>query len=344
MRTVALSGVASLNRVVLYVFCLAALALPAAAETVTFSINYIDAAGTGFNAAGVAGAERRTAMNYAMSQYEGLFVSQYAGEEVRINARFGPTSFLGFAGPERFFNGPFPLPNTMYGTAIADHTFGTDIQNDFGFGPFNGPHISIEFGSVYIDGAGSEFYFGTDGAVGGGEFDFATVAIHEVMHGLGLVSLATEDGPFFDFGFPGLNQPHIYDHFVYDPVTGKTLAQMTNAERAVAITSGDLVWNGANAVAANGGVMPSIYSPSPYAPGSSISHWDENTYPNELMTPFLGFGESIHSLSPITIGALRDIGWHATPEPGTLTLVGVVYGLGLVRRRRRRRRAAAASN
>jgi len=90
-----------------------------------------------------------------MSKYSGLFQSQYAGEEVRINASFTNTGFLGFAGPERFFNGPFPRPNTMYGVAIADHTFGTD------------------------------------GAAAGNEFDFASVAIHEVTHGPATVIVVT---------------------------------------------------------------------------------------------------------------------------------------------------------
>ena len=336
MKIVMWCVITSIHRAALCAVCLAALALPAAADTVAFSINYTDAAGTGFNAAGAVGVERRAAMNFVISKFSTLFNAQYAGEGVRIDARFTNTSFLGFAGPQFFFNGPFPRANTFYGSAVADHIFGTDIQNAFGFGPFNGPHISMEFGNAYIDGAGSEFYFGTDGAVAGGQFDFASVAMHEVVHGLGLVSLVQGNGAFNDLGFPGVNFPHIYDHFIYDPVNNKTLAQMTNAERAVAIKSGKLVWNGANAVAANGGVMPSIYSPNPYAPGSSISHWDEGTYPNELMTPFLDFGQSIHSFSPITLGALQDIGWEVTPEPGTLMLVGVVIGVVVIRRRRKR--------
>ena len=82
--------------------------------------------------------------------------------------------------------------------------------------------------------------------------------------------------------------------------------------------------------------MPSIYNPDPFAPGSSIGHWDELTYPNELMTPFINYGQSVHSLSPITLGALQDIGWNVTPEPGTLTLVGVIIGVAVIRRRRKR--------
>src|SRR5262249_27648833 len=72
----------------------------------------------------------------------------------------------------------------------------------------------------------------------------------------------------------------------------------------------------------NAGVRPRLYSPNPWAPGSSYSHLDETTYPpgdpNSLMTYALGAAEAIHDLGPIVRGVFQDEGW--TTDPCTATL------------------------
>jgi hypothetical protein len=49
----------------------------------------------------------------------------------------------------------------------------------------------------------------------------------------------------------------------------------TIPQRADAITSDDLFWNGAAGVAGNGGVRPKLFAPDPFRPGSSVAHLDE---------------------------------------------------------------------
>ena len=53
-------------------------------------------------------------------------------------------------------------------------------------------------------------------------------------------------------------------------------------------------------------------APNPVQPGSSVSHWDPLTAPNQLMEPAINF-DLTHSLVPprdLTMSLLRDIGWY----------------------------------
>jgi len=70
---------------------------------------------------------------------------------------------------------------------------------------------------------------------------------------------------------------------------------MTDAERAASgINTGHLVWSGPNVTAATPQVLTAgkdasgralMYSPNPFQPGSSVSHWDISAAPNQLMEP-----------------------------------------------------------
>jgi hypothetical protein len=46
-----------------------------------------------------------------------------------------------------------------------------------------------------------------------------------------------------------------------------------------------------------------------FGPGTADSHWDEETFDNELMTGFLTLGDNV--LSNMTAGSMRDIGYDA---------------------------------
>jgi hypothetical protein len=56
---------------------------------------------------------------------------------------------------------------------------------------------------------------------------------------------------------------------------------------------------------------PVIYTPNPFEPGSSVSHWDTSAIPNQLMEPAIN-GDLTHSVNvpqDLTFSLLRDIGW-----------------------------------
>ncbi|MBI3691355.1 MAG: hypothetical protein HY239_12070, partial [Mycolicibacterium aromaticivorans] len=74
-----------------------------------------------------------------------------------------------------------------------------------------------------------------------------------------------------------------------------------------------LYFNGANAVAAYGGLVP-IFTPEEYDGGSSIAHTDDNTFngtikPRDLMNAQDPFGPGPRTLSALDRGVLRDLGY-----------------------------------
>ena len=309
------------------------------AEPIVFNAVYADTPGTGFLAAGAVGARRRTAFEAALASFEGLLEASYAGEYINVQASFGATGFLAEAGPTwagRDYAGM--LPSTWYGGALAAHVNGQDLT----LFPTE-PHIWVLFNEKNIDGVGQEFYFGTDANPPSPDLDFITLAMHEVSHGLAFDSeiWSGGDGTWEDFVYPG-----VFDHFVYDPKQGKTLAEMTDTERAAAISGpgAELVWIGSNAVAANGGVAPRLYVPQSWAPGSSITHWDLFDYPDDnlnplVYNPFVFPPGANHELSAITLGVFEDVGWNVAtpvPEPGSLVLLGAALAVLVIYRLRAR--------
>lgn len=59
-----------------------------------------------------------------------------------------------------------------------------------------------------------------------------------------------------------------------------------------------------------------MYSPNPYASGSSVSHWDVSLSPNVLMEPSINV--DLHDTVDITHGLLADIGWFPEIVPVAL--------------------------
>jgi Calx-beta domain/PA domain len=56
-----------------------------------------------------------------------------------------------------------------------------------------------------------------------------------------------------------------------------------------------------------------MYAPNPREQGSSVSHWDESMFPNQLMEPF-NTRDLTHAVKPpqdLTLSLFRDIGWTA---------------------------------
>jgi hypothetical protein len=54
-----------------------------------------------------------------------------------------------------------------------------------------------------------------------------------------------------------------------------------------------------------------LFTPNPVQPGSTISHWDQIAFPNQLMEPAIN-GDLTHSVMPpqdLTLPLLRDVGW-----------------------------------
>ena len=235
---------------------------------------------------------------------------------IKIKVVFLPISpgFLGRAVP----NGNINFVNSnqqdiWYPSALAKQLAGGDINdgaNDM---------------DILIDGT-RLFYFGLDGNPSEIQYDFLTLILHEITHGLGHGTLAGIDNGLgtysiqpnlggYDpsFEIPDLqNLPTIYDLFIVENnVPLATQYQSPSMALAEAFTNNNLKFSGPNA----NQVLESIqlYAPDRFRDGTSLSHLDENTFnesENALMTPFLAEGEVLHIPSPLTLAMLKDLGWE----------------------------------
>ncbi len=233
--------------------------------------------------------------------------------EIKIDASMShlPGNALGGSYPtitEDFKMGK-TMGDTWYTWALANAIMGKDVNVDFS-------DITIELSnSPDVD-----WYYGTDGKPGEGQYDFASVVIHEIGHGLGFNSAVAPDGSWYWTG-----NPAIFDTFVKQSNSDKNLSEMTEEDRFYAIRSNDLVWSGTHGVEGNDDKPPAIYAPFGWKPGSSVSHLDIESFPpgdkNSLMTPYLAAGKTNHRIGPVSLGMFQDMGWSmGTNKEG---LIGV---------------------
>ena len=219
---------------------------------------------------------------------------------VNVNVKWGSSSSYGVlasaSAKNNFsnFNGA-PDKTLYYASALANALAGRDLDP-------TSPEIEISITS------NAPWYYGTDGNCPARSFDLVSVILHEMGHGLGFVS-----GNYYDAfsGFGRVDQPTPFDAYAQLP-DGRRLADIPSPslEAGKAMTSA-LVWSGENAVKANNGIKPKLYTPSTYEPGSSISHLDEATFSqsvdNAVMTPNLDSGEVFHLPGPLVLAMFEDM-------------------------------------
>jgi len=244
--------------------------------------------------------DAEAAFQYAVNIWAGYVYSDVAIEVEATWASLG-TNILGSASPStvhRNFAGA-TAPDVYYPAALANQLAASDLDA-------NSSDISCNFGSDV------NWYFGLDGNVPPGAYDFVTVVLHELCHGLGFIGSANVAG---NTGFIGQSgSPFVYDTFINDNNTGGSLLDINVGTGAMgdALTGGGLVWSGPGGLAA-AIVPPGIYAPDPWEPGASFSHLREDMYlsgdQNALMTPSLNTGEAIHNPGPIVAGMFSDMGW-----------------------------------
>ncbi len=204
---------------------------------------------------------------------------------------------------------PSPLAsNTWYPTALARKYAGADVDSA-------NPDMHLDFNSDVRN-----WYFGTDGLTPIGQYDFLTVALQQMAHGLGFTGSMTVNaagvGSFGIAAKNGQTYPVIFDTF-----TRATPGSLTDGINFVSpstqlgtqVQGHKVFLSGTATKHSYGGVDPLLFSPLPWNEGASYVHLDEFTYPpgdvNAFMTPFLGRAEPIHNPGPIVLGLLTDIGW-----------------------------------
>lgn len=324
-----------------------------------------DCSGVGFNAAEVLLCEPSGAsviVNFSGASPDERRAVQYAADvwsrvlnltvPVVVDFNFSalPPGVLGSAGPDQFWNGG----GVVFPDALIDQLVGFDVSAAFGNGPSD---MQINFSNEF------SWYHGLDGCPPDGQFDLVTVAMHEMGHGLGFLSSdfvfgAGEFPQFFGVGHPagacvGFNfggpapVPYIFDTFIRsasfggDPYSAFTAPGITpvgvqppgfgcHFGLDAYYTSDDLTFVGPETIACFGGPAK-LYAPTTYRPGSSISHYDEATYPgldpNNLETPFYSGG--FHNPGCM-LATLRDMGYDTASDVAECEVVPTMGEWGLM--------------
>ncbi len=268
--------------------------------TAQFVVSY-----TGFTAA------QQASFQVAVDTWSRIVVSNVP---IRIAATLSTLDrgVLGSAGPSTAFRSN----GTYYAVALANALAGRDLDNA-------NPDIEADFTND-----ASLIYYGTDGRPPAGTYDFPSVVLHEIGHGLGFLGdLEVVNGlGTYDSG-ARTPTPFTYDRFVVQQSASTTTnvlsLQRGSTAMADALQSNALYWDGASAVAANGGARPRLYAPSTWEAGSSLGHLNENSYPagtaNSLMTPIADAREVNRDPGPLALAMLEDTGWTlsaaADPTP-----------------------------
>jgi hypothetical protein len=218
----------------------------------------------------------------------------------------------------RFINPPTEVQRTAFETAASkwQGIIIGDVPNSSGTIParscgnsFKTPSFSGEVGDVLIDvllqpidGPGS--ILGAAGPCLVRNADLLTV--------YGLMFFDTDDLAF-------LLQNNILDEVVVHEMGhvlgigslwnfGRNLRQGTAADPRFVGPNGVA---GYNDVGGRGGSIP---VEEDGGPGTALSHWDEETFDEELMTGFIALGES--PLSVMTVRSMQDLGYVVDPTSG----------------------------
>jgi hypothetical protein len=157
----------------------------------------------------------------------------------------------------------------------------------------------------------TRWWYGIGAPAPAGTIDFYTVVLHEIGHGIGVLSLVN-----LGTGEKFLGFDDAYERWLWDFTVGGWPA-LTNAQRlASAVNTGQVIFWGPRATEASRGLSsagnnsgyPRVFAPNPVQGGSSISHFDTVLTPNELMEPAITAPPGPYAY--LTSGLLQDIGWQ----------------------------------
>ncbi|HMQ08909.1 MAG TPA: hypothetical protein PKC30_16535 [Saprospiraceae bacterium] len=192
-----------------------------------------------------------------------------------------------------------PKINGVFPVALAEKIAGFEINDP------ESPDLEIRVNSNI------DWFYRVEDATGiGPRFDFFSVLLHEVLHGLGFnSSVSVQDGIGIIGVFTNNRFTAFVDYLVNEAGQKLTSFEDQTSNMASRLSRNDLFWN-----SEVNHTKFKLFSPTPYQPGSSISHLDHNTYQNTddaLMTPFANRGQAIRDPG-ISTEIMHDLGWSHT--------------------------------
>ncbi|WKJ89891.1 PEP-CTERM sorting domain-containing protein [Methylomonas montana] len=304
------------------------IAQPAQAA-LTFSFNYLNP-GEGFDEPTV-GLDRKAALNEAAGMLGAYFSNYTANLTYDVTSYSIDKNTLASAG-----SGQFVVPGSFQETIVQ-----TKILTN-GATDGNGADADgiVDWNFFYN--------WGLSDNVAADAYDFKKVAIHELLHSFGFAGNINDGGVDNQGAAPGSQGSWAtFDNFLTDASGNRLIGTggVFDSTKVAALTggSGSVLFNGANAVAANGGLGVNIFAPTTWTGGSSLSHLDDDTtaFAELIMASTVSPGLKTREISAIELGILKDIGYTqivapaAVPVPSAvwLMLSGLMGLLGVNRRR-----------
>lgn len=258
--------------------------------------------------------EARSALESAATQLSSYFVlSSPVTITFEVTGEFSPlSSTLASAGSD------FVNPGAGFMKTVVQSKVQTGIDAN---GSTADGTISWNFGPSW----------GFGNSVGGGQYDFQSTAMHELLHTFGFLSYVDRAGANTGTTWT------VFDDFLVNSsgaaVIGGDYTWNTAYNPNLTGGSGGLYFGGPNAVAAYGGLVP-LYTPSQWASGSSVSHLNDAVFSgarDKLMTAVKSQGQGLRVLSSLELAILEDIGFQVVPGPAGATLM--LVGFFVIRRR-----------
>ena len=256
-----------------------------------------------------------------------LNASVSISQAIEVDAQFNPltcdatSAVLGSAGPTYMYTASESGVNTVYPISLANEHFATDLVPDH-------QEIQARFNSgIGTTGCleSSGWYYGYDDPAGSGSTSLLAVVLHELMHGMGFLSMMAEDGSAPD-SIDGADAFDPYSKLLYDNSQSSLLPDLSRTQRAAAaLNDGNLLWDGAQTNARLNGLTQGVngsrvqmYAPAVYESGSSVSHFDTALTPNEIMEPV--YTEFLDHAG-LARFVLADIGWMLSNTPPVMTAI-----------------------
>jgi MYXO-CTERM domain-containing protein len=168
--------------------------------------------------------------------------------EIRVRAQFAPMdcAVLGEGSPTQYS----VIQNTLYPVALASQLTNTDQA---AADASNNASIEVSFNGALGTSTcpqSTGWYFGLDGQHGN-LVDLVSAVLHELGHGLGMITpMNLETGEFYN------GTPDIFATMILDDRSGKSWSEMSPGDRATSARNfHHLVWSGMNVTAAVGSTL-----------------------------------------------------------------------------------------